>query len=445
MYKKYLFLSFLISLGHFLFAQNKLDIDFRTGDDNLEKMEFQDNPEVRILLNGKPDLVRTNINRGQTWPNQSLRRITIPLPADLALEDIREIQIARLPKHGRQYVWDYLKKDNWTLKGLTVTATFVTDGVSQSFDLYAGPSRGNVFRFVYEGGDNIREGTVFNAKLEPKTGNGEKEPVSENLVITATFLTGNDNLEGGSNNVDIILYRSDDPGVITIPNVNRGRKWNNNSEHTIRYEVPGSSNMDITRISKVVIQHTGGGGTFADNWNLNRLKMVGELEGQKILLVDKSGSYLHRFTGESRTKEFIVPGRTGQLALYNAQLTAVFGTGSDNLEGGQTNNVDIMLYFRDRSGPVYLRNLNDRQKWENNTVHTVKRDIPESFSLDINDITKVVVRHTGGGGMGADNWNLDQLKLTVTKGDQTKVLVDKVGIPIMRFTGERRQKEFSLE
>ncbi|HNO55883.1 MAG TPA: hypothetical protein PKI85_12320, partial [Chitinophagaceae bacterium] len=65
MKRRLILFTFLFTLFNHLFAQNKLFVDFTTGDDNLQIMEFQENPELKIILNGKPEIVIKNINQGK--------------------------------------------------------------------------------------------------------------------------------------------------------------------------------------------------------------------------------------------------------------------------------------------------------------------------------------------------------------------------------------------
>ena len=76
---------------------------------------------------------------------------------------------------------------------------------------------------------------------------------------------------------------------------------------------------------------------------------------------------------------------------------------------------------------------------------TVGKELPSIAGLTIADIKEVELWHTGGGGMGADNWDLDKFKLTITINGVTKILVDRVGAPLHRFTGDTRRKTFIVE
>jgi hypothetical protein len=447
MKKAFLIVFLLAGSCYGLQAQNKLDIDFKTGDDNLETKEFQENPEVRIIVKDKPDIIKTNINyRGSTWPNNSIRRVTIPLPDGVAVEELMEIHVYRRPVYDRKYAWDYLVKDNWTLKALTVTATFNAGEEKKQYELLKLVPRGNVFRFIYEKGDSIREGTFFKAPLSVKAEMIEKPETTLNAVVTAVIGTGNDNLEGGNdNNVNLILYLRNSPAAITIENLNGSRKWNNRSENNVTREIPNSEALNIMDIERVVVKHTGGGGTFADNWDMNKLRLTISKGTEKRLLVNEIRYQLHRFTGEAREKSFDVAGIQGQAALNNATITAVFGTGSDNLEGGNSNNVSIILHLESPTRVLTISNVNNRATWGNNTVRTVQKEITRSHDIDIANIKKVELKHTGGGGLYADNWNLDKFKLTITHKGQTKVLIDEVRVPIHRFTGDSRTKQFIVE
>ena len=457
MKRRLILFTFLFTLFNHLFAQNKLFVDFTTGDDNLQIMEFQENPELKIILNGKPEIVIKNINQGKEWPNNSVRRVIVPLGDDITLDDLKEIQIARTSLAGRKYVWDYLKKDNWTLKNLKVTGIFYRDGKKKVYDnLFKNLYRGQVYRFVYEGGDGNKEGQLFTGILGVEKIPVSTEPASNNLVAVMTFRTGNDDLRGGNDNVDVLLYRSTDPGVITLENVNKSIGWGRGYVATVTREIPNSAMIDIRKFDRVVVRHTGGGpgGTNNDNWDLTQFKMVlksniGEDKApvdfvkEKILVNSVSG-LIHRFTGEAREKSFSVFLSGGQEAINNISFTAVFGTGGDNLEGGNSNNVSLRLHFSNTDKTLTVNNLNNKAKWENFTTHTItKREIFKSYSFNIDDISAVELIHTGGrDGLFVDNWDLDKFKLTVYQNDKSLVVVDQVAAPIVRFTGNLRVKKF---
>jgi hypothetical protein len=127
----------------------------------------------------------------------------------------------------------------------------------------------------------------------------------------------------------------------------------------------------------------------------------------------------------------------------NATLNVTFGTGGDNLEGGN-NNVDITIRFKSSDRVLFIGNVNQTKKLNNFTTETFTREIPNSANIPVNDIKEIEIRHTGGGGMFADNWHVDKIYIVINNGFN-KVLLDKVGKPIHMFTGESRVKRFQIE
>ena len=121
----------------------------------------------------------------------------------------------------------------------------------------------------------------------------------------------------------------------------------------------------------------------------------------------------------------------------------VGGRRGDDLRGGNDNlHVLIKLKFTPARN-ISLNNINAGRKWPNFTERTITKPLMvPPFTFD--DIEEIVLRHSGGGGIGADNWHLDKLKITLTIGGETRVLLDRVGAPIHFFTGEARSKTFQI-
>jgi len=300
-----------------------------------------------------------------------------------------------------------------------------------SFELlYLAPA-GNIFRFIYDGGDNVREGTFFKARLAVALNRAvSKIPLTRNAIITALIGTGKDNLEGGdNNNVNLFIHFKDSPAVITIENINKNAKWNNHTVHTVKYEIPNSGKIDIFSISKISMRHTGGGGPFADNWDLTDLKLTIKTNNDERLLADERASSvipIHRFTGEARIKEFTAwPEPFNESYKNSVFVTAVFGTGADNLEGGQNNNVDINFRI-DGDNRIYgIGNVNGGEKWESYSVHSVSNiQIRNSEFWDLSKHIRIQIMHTGGKSSFDDTWDLDKLKIIITKSGKSIVLKD---------------------
>jgi hypothetical protein len=295
-------------------SDNKLEIDLKTGGDNLEVKSFQENLEIRIIIQNKADVILKDANKNESWPNNSIRRVSIPLPADITIEELKEIHLYRKQKGGIKYVWELGEKDNWDLQSISATATIVSNGVKKKheYEKIISTRRGNpLYRFTYENNNSETDGTcckralsLIPSSLPPAVNTNIP---SQNALLTMTFGTGGDNLEGGGgNNVNIKIKFKSTTNVISLNNVNDSAKWNNFTERTVTKEIPNSMTLDINDIKVVEIHHTGGGGMFADNWHVDKIKISIVKDGQTKVLVDKVGAPIHMFTGDTRIKRFTV-------------------------------------------------------------------------------------------------------------------------------------------
>ena len=293
-------------------SDNKIDIDLKTGGDNLEVKSFQDNLEVRILLANRADVVLKNANKNQSWPNNSIRRLSIGLPADITAADVKEIHLYRMSKEGIKYVWDLGEKDNWDLQNISATATIVTSGVKSriEFEKVVSTRRGKpLFRFVYDG-DGEFEGTSFKKAFTIKTANSpisgtDSEPVA-NAVINITIGTGGDDLRGGNDNAKMVISFKRNPIKKTLNNIFKSANLPNFSERSKIIEIPNSANFDVADIKEVELHHSGCGGIGADNWHIDKVKIIITKDEQTKTLVDRVGAPLHMFTGNARIKKFVV-------------------------------------------------------------------------------------------------------------------------------------------
>lgn len=63
----------------------------------------------------------------------------------------------------------------------------------------------------------------------------------------------------------------------------------------------------------------------------------------------------------------------GQEALNNISFTAVFGTGGDNLEGGNSNNVSLRLHFLNTDQTLTVNNLNNNEMGKLHNTYNYKK------------------------------------------------------------------------
>lgn len=292
-------------------SDNKLDVDIKTGADNLEMKPYQDNVELRVIIRNKPDVILLNANNGQSWPNNSLKRVTINLPPDIAVNDLREIQIHRPRKQGpTTTIFSIPEKDNWNVNKISATAKIKIDGVMKTYKLadLISPSGSTypLFRFVYEGGDGRTEGQVFKGGLSYMSPDIYPRTAAANPIIKIETLTGGDDLRGGNDNLNILIRLKVRPiRNIAINNINNRENWGNFTEHTVTKTITASP-FTFNDIEDIVLKHTGGRGTGADDWHLDKLKITLTIGGETKVLVDEVAAPIHYFSGDSRSKVFPV-------------------------------------------------------------------------------------------------------------------------------------------
>ncbi|MGM9508688.1 DUF7452 domain-containing protein [Larkinella sp. GY13] len=112
------------------------------------------------------------------------------------------------------------------------------------------------------------------------------------------------------------------------------------------------------------------------------------------------------------------------------QLIVTIRTGGDNLRG---NNDNAYAYIIRRDGTKTEFDLNQRGEWGNNSLHSRTFVLP--VGINYSDIATFGIRTTLAGGLGGDNWNLDQIKVEYLLGSSSKILLERSGQPFKRFTG----------
>ena len=121
--------------------------------------------------------------------------------------------------------------------------------------------------------------------------------------LTVQFHTGGDDLRGGKNdNVNLIVVLRGINNVIRFDNVNRGKRWGNNSIHTVSQSLP--DNLSFGDIIGVKLETKFRGGIDGDNWNLNRLVVTVRI-GDQDHQYEAHGNPLFRFTGDDHVYEFL--------------------------------------------------------------------------------------------------------------------------------------------
>jgi hypothetical protein len=150
--------------------------------------------------------------------------------------------------------------------------------------------------------------TKYSPQVPPAIPDNPKE-------IVVTFVTGDDDLRGGNDNVNVIVICRNSAGIdyqLRFDNVNNGKRWINKSSQTIARQLP--DNYKREEIVAFRIETTFSGGTNGDNWNLNKIIIQDRLNGTLHTLYTKEGTPMNRFTGDLKWLE--ISKRFGDVILY---------------------------------------------------------------------------------------------------------------------------------
>ncbi|MCS6830036.1 MAG: hypothetical protein RMM08_00220 [Armatimonadota bacterium] len=122
------------------------------------------------------------------------------------------------------------------------------------------------------------------------------------------------------------------------------------------------------------------------------------------------------------------------------EIWAHFKTGGDDLRGGN-DNVHMVLLLRN-GREIRFNDVNRRQRWIDHSRNDFAAPLPNDVRRE--DIVGVRLETTFGGGIGGDNWNLDELHLFVRFGTNSgwTPLIEQRGSPLFRFTGDHRTREW---
>ncbi|WP_231490975.1 hypothetical protein [Pedobacter sp. Leaf170] len=273
---------------------------------------FQENVEIRIILQNRADAILANANNNQNWPNNSIKRVSIPLPANINVNEIKELHVYRKQKRGgtpTPTIFNIAEKDNWNVDKISATARLKIGGVLKSYKFpdFISPlgSRNPLFRFVYEGGDGKTEGQFFKGILSYLSPDTYPRTTAVNPLLKIETLTGGDDLRGGNDNLNVLIRLKFRPvRNIALNNINGSQNWGNFSEHTFTRSISALL-FTFDDIEDIVLRHTGGAfGQGIDNWYLDKLKITLTIAGETRVLVDQVAAPIHYFKGDARSKTF---------------------------------------------------------------------------------------------------------------------------------------------
>lgn len=252
--------------------------------------------------------------------------------------------------------------------------------------------------------------------------------------LSLTFRTGNDDLRGGKNNLNVQIHFADG-SMQAVDNVNRGANWPNNSLKTV--EISLKQPVAPNQIKTITLIHLAQGGynppsagqvglsaapvagpavapiyaaegaQTEDNWTMADFQAFAE--GLNKLSVPIASAGAHRFTGSDPSLAVNTRPGVSCLAPANAvgELEFIFKTGNDDLRGGD-DDVGVTVNFADGSTQT-APNLNQGQRWADESTRGVS--VLLNRMVPVNQIKSITVFTTFKGGTNGDNWNMDSVEI----------------------------------
>jgi hypothetical protein len=133
------------------------------------------------------------------------------------------------------------------------------------------------------------------------------------------------------------------------------------------------------------------------------------------------------------------------IPLNPKEIIVNFKTGGDDLRGGNDNvNLIIITRLMDparRASYLTFRfnNVNNGKRWVNNSWQQISRPLPDNYRKE--DVTGFRIETTFSGGMGGDNWNLDEIYISTRINGSVEKFIERKGTPLFRFTGDQKSLE----
>jgi hypothetical protein len=301
----------MVSLLKFANAQSKVEVEFRTGEDDLSVRDasVQENLKITInFKNGSAPVVLLNANNNQNWPRNSIRRVTIPLSGMVDVNNLASIEIRR---GSTSNSFEDAIADNWDLKSLTVTATIKQSTGNSKFKLLEKRGIAGEILNRFKGGKNCNCFKVYEFFTPPQLISGstpwiDRFSAPQKTNVTVELGVGGDDLRGGNDNARLVIVFKNTTDKLYYNNINSGENWGNFVSKIVSKDIPNPRNLKIEDIKEIKLWHTGGGGMGADNWDVDKFKLSITINGVSKILVDKVGAPLHRFTGDTRKRIFAI-------------------------------------------------------------------------------------------------------------------------------------------
>jgi hypothetical protein len=279
---------------------------FRTGSDDLRG--GQNNLNVEVHLADGSMQVSTNVNHGANWANNSQNVVDVPLQQPVAPNLIKLIRLVHSAQAGYAPPSAGAAGATATPAGPVLAPIYAMQGIKSedNWDMaeFQAFGRGKGINLpIATFGFHRFTGSYPTLEVNAQTGVGCP---SANLVskIAFTFSTGNDDLRGGKDNLDITIHFADGT-TQSEPNVNHGDGWPDGS--TKGAEVLLGRPVTIDQIQSISLSDTFTGGSGGDNWNMSSMQADAWV-GSTYHTIAQYG--FHRFSSDwsgEKSREITIP------------------------------------------------------------------------------------------------------------------------------------------
>jgi hypothetical protein len=240
-------------------AVTEVQIWIQTGKDDLRG--GNDNADVTLTFAGGTTVTK-NINQGRQWGNGQTHIARLALPA--TPPRVSDLQSVTVETHFRGGIGG----DNWNVDRVALVVAYPTSSTVVS------PSAPVVHKWLdASGGPLVRLTGSKKAHFEPVPAQDLGVAVSALELIVST---GNDDLRGGNDNVDVTIELANQP-PIEIRNANKKTRWKNWTDNVVAIPLSDRS-VKGGDVRKVTLTTHFGGGMGGDNWNVQRIQLLATLE-----------------------------------------------------------------------------------------------------------------------------------------------------------------------
>ena len=374
-----------------IFTVKTADDDLRGGDNLNVGIHFRDGN-----VQWKP-----NVNRGQTWGENTTQQFDIGLQQPVPLSQIVSIELKK-PTSGS----GASGADEWHMASISVRA--MGDGIDKVIATHG-------LKQFTEGYDDL---------VLPVT----MEMAGKVSKLELTIKTDGDNLEHYDALRITIHFRGGQTQV--VDNANEGRAWENDTTHvkTIMLDQV----VDSSDLNRIVLQagYSLPDTTIppkSDNWNMDSIAVRAIGEGVDKVIARHG---FNRFTGTHRTLS--IPITAAEAGKAN-KLEFTILTGGDDLRG-DNDNLNVIIHYRD-GRTQNANNINGGRNWANDSMHV--ETITLNRAVDPSEIVEVDLETMSRGGLSGDNWDMNSVVVKAIGDGVNEVIFNKVGFPFKRFTGDK--------